>query len=169
MRLIVCLVGAMLMLPACGGRTELVALPQIGRIADNAIVDHGGGVTVVARSGSWSGPPLVGIVPLELTIDNGSSVPVRIRHTDFVLVTPRGRVSPAAPPFESAETGTPLPTAALAQHGLMEGVLQPAGRVTGFIYFAGLDDGDTIDLVSTFVDASTDAAIATVQMSFELD
>ena len=168
MRLIVCLVGATLMLSACGGRTELIALPQIGQIADNAIIDNGGGITVVARSETWSGPPLDGIIPLQLTIDNGSSVPVRIRHTDFVLVTPRGRISPLAPPFERVDA-TSLLAPALAQQALMEGVLQPAAGVSGFIYFSDLDDADSVDLVATFVDASTNVVIATVQMYFEVD
>jgi hypothetical protein len=169
MSLLVCLVGATLMLSACGGRTELIALPQIGQIADNAIIDNGGGITVVARSETWSGPPLDGIIPLQLTIDNGSSAPLRIRHTDFVLVTPRGRILPLAPPFERVDAETSLLAPALAQQALVEGVLQPAAEVSGFIYFSNLDDADNVDLVATFVDASTNAVIATVQMYFEVD
>ena len=51
----------------------------------------------------------------------------------------------------------------------MEGVLQPAAGVSGFIYFSDLDDADSVDLVATFVNASTNAVIATVQMYFEVD
>ena len=168
-RLLVCLVGSTLMLSACGGRTQLIALPQIGQIADNAIIDGGGGITIVARSETWSGPSLDGIVPIELTIDNGSSVPVRIRHPDFVLVTRRGRILPLAPPFQGVDAETSLLAPALAQRALMEGALQPGAGVTGFIYFPNLDDADNVDLVATFVNASTNAVIATVQMYFEVD
>jgi hypothetical protein len=154
---------------ACGGRTELVALPQIGQIAENAIIDYDGGITVVARSGMWSGPSLRDIVPLELTIDNGSSASLRIRHTDFAFVTPRGRLLPLLPPFEGAGIDTLSPAPALAQRALMEGVLPPAGEVKGFIYFPEPDDADEVDLVATFVDASTGAVIATARMFFDVE
>jgi hypothetical protein len=167
MRSLIWVVGTTLLFSGCGGRIGLVALPQIGKIAENAVVDTSGGITVVARAGMWTDPPVAEIIPLELTIENDSSVPVRIRHADFVFVTRAGRVVAFAPPFEGAATA--VPPIALGHRALSEGVLQPGEEVKGFVYFSVFDDAEDVEFVATFVEPSTDVVVATTTMFFEAD
>ncbi len=60
------------------------------------------GVTVIARSDAWSGFPerLDEVTPVQVTIENDSDVPIRIRYERFALVAPTGQSYAAIPPFD---------------------------------------------------------------------
>lgn len=60
------------------------------------------GVRLLAKVGAWQGRParLDGVVPLEVTIENGGSRPVTVRYNRFALITPGGERLAALPPFD---------------------------------------------------------------------
>jgi hypothetical protein len=74
-------------------------LPGPGRPA----TAEAAGVRVVAQTGIWrADPPALDTVvtPILVTVDNQSDVPLRIRHTDFDLVSGDGRRFAARAPRE---------------------------------------------------------------------
>jgi hypothetical protein len=68
-----------------------------------------------------------------------------------------------------------LPTGDMVQKALPEGVLQPGGRMSGFLYFENVDIGDINGdddmgrFLMDLVDASTTRAIGTVAIPLEID
>ena len=79
------------------------------------------GVTVTVKADAWSGQPaeLTQVIPLLVTIENNSQVPIRLRYSEFRLAGDGERAS-VLPPFEitgterrclrSTESGaTPIP------------------------------------------------------------
>ncbi|NIS36691.1 MAG: hypothetical protein GWO04_45175 [Actinobacteria bacterium] len=60
------------------------------------------GVTVIARSDAWTGFPerLEEVTPVQVTIENGSGAPIRLRYSRFALVAPTGETYAAIPPFD---------------------------------------------------------------------
>lgn len=104
MRAILGLAGALPVLLLAGCATTLVpapgslALPGPGR-GGIARVD---GVQVMARVDAWNGRPLnlaVAVTPVLVVIDNAGTVPLRVRHEDFAMASPDGRIFAARPPF----------------------------------------------------------------------
>src|SRR5687768_10454950 len=65
------------------------------------------GVTVTVTADAWSGQPveLTEVVPLLVSIDNGSRVPIRLRYAEFTLAA-NGERAPALSPFEIKGTET---------------------------------------------------------------
>ena len=63
----------------------------------------------------------------------------------------------------------PLPTGDMVQKALPEGVLEPGGRITGFLYFQGLDHARTVRLVADFVNAKNDEKFGGISIPFEVD
>lgn len=63
----------------------------------------------------------------------------------------------------------PLPTGDMVQRALPEGVLEPAGRITGFLYFEGLESANTVRFVVDLVDASTGTTFGSIVIPFEVD
>ena len=67
------------------------------------------------------------------------------------------------------------PTGDMVQKALPEGVLEPGGRMAGFLYFETVDIGDVNgdDDMGRFsmdlVDASTTRAIGTISIPLEID
>jgi hypothetical protein len=60
-----------------------------------------------------------------------------------------------------------LPTTDMVQMALPEGVLEPGGRVTGFLYFEGVPSRvPRIVFTAALVDARTSAAVGTVTIPF---
>ncbi|MFW6040090.1 MAG: hypothetical protein ACOC9N_03335, partial [Gemmatimonadota bacterium] len=89
----------------CGGRAEL----EPGPGAQPAPPGPGGGaattvdgVTVVARTEAWSGFPtrLEEVTPVQVTIENESGRPLRVRYERIVLAAPTGQSYRAIPPFD---------------------------------------------------------------------
>jgi hypothetical protein len=63
----------------------------------------------------------------------------------------------------------PLPPGDMVQRALPEGVLEPAGRITGFLYFEGLESSNTVRFVVDLVDASTGTTFGSITIPFEVD
>jgi len=86
-------------------------LPGPGRPATAAAA----GIRVVAQTGTWQAHPVAldGVVtPILVTVDNQGGVPLRIRHSDFALVSGDGRRFVALAPGEVhgavADPGLPV-------------------------------------------------------------
>lgn len=63
-----------------------------------------------------------------------------------------------------------LPTADMVQKALPEGVLEPGGVVTGFLYFQNVgDDVRSVDLIANIVDARSGEDIGTARIPFVVD
>jgi hypothetical protein len=52
---------------------------------------------------------------------------------------------------------------------LPEGVLEPGGRVTGFVYFEEVEDVPRVRFVAQLVNASTGARFGTLTIPFVVD
>jgi hypothetical protein len=65
------------------------------------------GITVTVKADAWSGQPveLTEVIPLLVTIENNSRVPIRLRYAEFTLAG-NGERAPALPPFEITGTET---------------------------------------------------------------
>lgn len=73
------------------------------------------GVTVTVKADAWTGVPaeLTEVIPLLVTIENNSRVPIRLRYAEFTLAG-NGKRTPALPPLEITGTETePVGTAGL--------------------------------------------------------
>ena len=113
------------------------------------------GVSVFLRANAWNKDPKTlarDLVPIKVTIQNDSGRPLAIRCEDFTLITTDNRRYCDIPPYRikgaSYEKLQPywaysgayyaavrLPTEAMLQEGISEGVVADHGRVTGFLYF----------------------------------
>jgi hypothetical protein len=157
--------GAALAAAGCGGRTGLVALPQVGQLSPTAVVGNDAGVRLMVRTDVWRGPPLGPIVPVEVTIDNGSTAPLRIGHSHFALISAGNRLA-ALIPSAILDPNHRLPTSAMAEAALQEQVLEAGSRVTGFVYFDGTSLNDDVDLVMRLIEAPTGTPFGAIEMAF---
>jgi hypothetical protein len=173
------------------------------------------GVTVTVSADAWSGEPaeLTEVVPLLVSIENGSRVPIRLRYAEFTLAD-NGERAPALPPFEIKGTETEplgtsafdgpypyplrgfsvaphfsrfyprlrpfggrfayerlrLPTGDMIQKALPEGVIEPGGKVTGFLYFEAIDPrNDMATFTTDLVNASTGDNVGAIRIPLEID
>jgi hypothetical protein len=179
------------------------------------------GVTVIARSDAWSGfpPDLDRVTPILVTIENNSSVPLRLRYNEFRLEAQEtGETFAAIPPFDIRGTEVEpitalgysgfwvapyyapfypglrpyygafpfdhyyydtyyptwvdiqLPTGDMIQKALPEGVLDPGGRVTGYLYFHNVKrTAKVVVFTDELVNASTGDAFGTIRIPFEVE
>ena len=113
------------------------------------------GVSVFLRANAWNKDPKTlarDLTPIEVTVQNDSGRPLAIRYEDFALIATDNRRYSDIPPYrikgDSYEKLQPywaysgayyaairLPTEAMLQEGISEGVVADHGRVTGFLYF----------------------------------
>src|SRR2546428_1812414 len=104
-------------------------LPGPGRPATAAAA----GVRVVAQTGTWQAHPVAldGVVtPILVTVDNQSGVPLRIRHSDFALVSSDGRRFAALAPGEvHGAVANPGPPAYAYSRGVFVARRDSGGRV----------------------------------------
>ncbi|OLB97734.1 MAG: hypothetical protein AUH30_09795 [Candidatus Rokubacteria bacterium 13_1_40CM_68_15] len=104
-------------------------LPGPGRPA----TAEAAGVRVVAQTGAWRAHPmgLPGVfTPILVTVDNQSDVPLRIRHSDFALVSGDGRRFATLAPGEVHGTvADPGPPAYAYSRGVFVARREPGGRV----------------------------------------
>src|SRR2546428_13054172 len=117
-----------------GGAAELrpaptaQVLPGPGRPATSAAA----GIRVVAQTGTWQAHPVAldGVVtPILVTVDNQSDVPLRIRHSDFALVSGDGRRFATLAPGEVHGTvADPGPPAYAYSRGVFVARREPGGR-----------------------------------------
>ncbi len=79
----------------------LLALPLILGACDAAVVSTGG-VEILTNTDAWSGDPrqFNRLLPILVVITNDSDVPLRVRHSDFSLVTSAGERVTATTPFD---------------------------------------------------------------------
>lgn len=59
-----------------------------------------------------------------------------------------------------------LPSVDMLQKALPEGVLDPGGRITGFVYFEELRDGARIDFTIRLFDAVTGESFGALELPF---
>ena len=87
------------------GATFLVA--PAASAQDTAVLETAG-VTVEIDTEAWRGEPerFDKVLPVLVRITNDGEVPLRIRHTDFALLTGAGDRVAATPPFELEGTET---------------------------------------------------------------
>jgi hypothetical protein len=134
------------------------------------------GVSVQLRANAWDDDPKTldkDLVPMEITIQNDSGRPLAIRYEDFALIAADNRRYSDIPPYQivgdSYEHLQPywaysdayysavrLPTEAMLQDAMSEGVVADHGRITGFLYFTK-PTGQSQQLVfhATLVDMRT--------------
>jgi hypothetical protein len=76
--------------------------------ADHTAVVTKAGVTVEVDTEAWRGEPrrFDKVLPVLVRITNDGDVPLRVRHSDFALVTESGERVPATPPFDLRATET---------------------------------------------------------------
>jgi hypothetical protein len=59
-----------------------------------------------------------------------------------------------------------VPDEHVLRHALPEGVLDPHGRVSGYLYFADQPRGTAVTFVATLVDAQTNAVLGDLEIPF---
>jgi hypothetical protein len=114
------IVAVALALGACAAHLQpapgATVLPGPGQ----AVIGEQGGVRIVASANAWRGhPPSLErrLTPILMVIENGASVPLRLRYSDFTLVTDAGRRLAALPPFDILGTVSE-PVSSLPYDGL---------------------------------------------------
>jgi hypothetical protein len=113
------------------------------------------GVSIQLRANTWDNDPKTlgqNLVPMEITIQNDSGRPLAIRYEDFALVGSDNHRYRDIPPYQIAGnsykhlqpywaysdayySAVRLPTKAMLQDAISEGVVADHGRTTGFVYF----------------------------------
>ena len=142
---------------------------QIGRLTSSAVVANDSGVRVVVRTDAWTGPPLAvaGLMPVEMTYDNGSTQPLRIQREDIALVTPSGeRITPRAPSDVPAPGQT---SDIVTERALVEGVLPPQEQITGFVFFPEPAEAEALNLRLDLVSATSGEPFGVIEIPFTLD
>lgn len=134
-----------------------------------------------------SGPPLAALPPYEIHGSVVKAVPTPEYRTSRFSIAPY-----LAPFYPRYRAGVPytwtspynyydryypsfrrtnLPTADMLNKALPEGVLEPGGRMTGFLYFEDLDenrhdDRARVRFVANLVNAKSGASLGTVSIPF---
>lgn len=220
-----------LALTLVGCATTLEPAPEATRIPGRfkAAAAEVAGVRVVATAGAWRGFPRNlddAVIPILMTIENGSQHAVGLRYTSFALETPAGVRFAALPPLQITERVTEpvrasfhprtrfsvgssvsaydwgwsaydgplafdpwyydrhalwlrraptywivqLPTSDMIRTALPEGVVQPRGAVSGFVYFEELrDDPRSVILSVRIVDATSGEELGVGRIPFVVD
>lgn len=96
-------IGAALILGACARTPQLTPAPgaEIVQLNGTAATASSAGVTVTAEASGWPGPVDIEdvVTPMRVTIENGSERAIRIRYSEFALVSEQGRRYAALPPY----------------------------------------------------------------------
>jgi hypothetical protein len=113
------------------------------------------GVSIQLRANAWDDDPKTlgqDLVPVEIAIQNDSGRPLAIRYEDFLLIGANNHRYSDIPPYQIAGdsykhlqpywaysdayySAVRLPTKAMLQDAISEGVVADHGRTTGFLYF----------------------------------
>ncbi len=113
------------------------------------------GVSIQLRANAWDDDPKTlgqDLVPVEIAIQNDSGRPLAIRYEDFALIGANNHRYSNIPPYQIAGesykhlqpywaysdayySAVRLPTKAMLQDAISEGVVADHGRTTGFLYF----------------------------------
>jgi hypothetical protein len=137
------------------------------------------------------------MTPLRVELFNGSDQPIQVRSQEFQLVTSSGERMPAIPPYDIDKTVAQrvevphaypydpyyhygyyddyfwdtvvidLPTDQMVAFALPEGVIEPGGNASGFLYFDDIDEDETrARLEMHLVNAGTGAQFGQIQIPF---
>ena len=122
------------------------------------------------------------IPPYSVEGDVAENVDVRFRGTGFHVAPYLSRYYTVYDPFTGtffydrvyydryvpASINVELPTSDMISMALPEGVLDPGGRIQGFLYFEDVEDLDipSVDFTVALVDANTEERIGTVTIPF---
>jgi hypothetical protein len=113
------------------------------------------GVSIQLRANAWDDDPKTldqDLVPMEITIQNDSGRPLAIRYEDFAIVGANNHRYNDIPPYQivgdsyehlqpywaysdAGYSAVRLPTKAMLQDAISEGVVADHERITGFLYF----------------------------------
>lgn len=207
--------------------TQLDPAPAAETLGADTAVDRVDGVRVTAEADAWAGQTEVElqVTPILVTITNDGTSPVRLRYSEFALVSPTGQRYAALPPYGiSGSVEEPflvdaydpvtapafeargfsvaphygsvyptlspyarpfsydpyyydryhtvyrdigLPTREMVAEVLPEGVIDPGGRVSGFLYFERVDpEAPRVWFRADLVDAGTGNAFGEVSIPF---
>ena len=95
--------GLLVVISGCTTTPELSPAPSANeaRGLEEAAVSTVEGVNMVAGADAWPGRPEIReeVTPLRVTIENNSNQPLRIRYSEFALVSSTGKRYAALPPF----------------------------------------------------------------------
>jgi hypothetical protein len=213
-RVLTCVIPIVLGL-ACAPRLYLHT-PARASATDRAVATVSG-VHVTIDTDEWRGVPeaLGDLVALQVTIENASSRPLRLRYREFALVSPSGERAPALPPFDLEQTvtywltsypypwyafhlaphlsgfyrgfwtgawdfthdadyyathyrtltGLVQPTPDMLRNALPEGVLEPGGRITGFLYFQDHGNSQRATFQANLLDAASRQTFGRIQVT----
>ena len=108
--IILALVGAM----GCVQRSELIPAPEVNTPteAPKVATAEAAGVRVVVSPDKWQDQPqrLPYIQDLHVTVENQSGVPLRLRYSEFELVSTTGFAASPLPPYQIEQTAVdPIP------------------------------------------------------------
>jgi hypothetical protein len=151
--------------------TNAILAPQ-----PNSAQGSSQGVSIQLRANGWDDDPKtldMELVPMEITIQNDSGRPLAIRYEDFALIAADNRRYGDIPPYRIAGvsyehlepcwaysdayySAVRLPTMAMLQDAMSEGVVADRGRITGFLYFTKpTGQSQQLAFHATLVDMST--------------
>lgn len=197
---------------------------NLAKGVDDGAVASEAGVSLEAQVNAWRWTPEhlnEELTPVLVRIENNSDVPLRVRYEEFQLVTTRGIVYAALPPFDIRGKVTEridtyaypasgffvaphlhgyysglgaydspffydtyystyypvyaqyeLPTGEMLVRALPEGVIEPGGRIAGFIYFADIESIEPIPgkvkLRYVLVDAESRERFGVIEIPFDV-
>jgi hypothetical protein len=151
--------------------TNAILAPQ-----PNSAQGSSQGVSVQLRANAWDDDPKTldkDLVPMEITIQNDSGRPLAIRYEDFALIAADDRRYGDIPPYQIAGdsyehlqpywaysdahySAVRLPTMAMLQDAISEGVVAEHGKITGFLYFTKpMGQSQQLAFHATLVDMRT--------------
>lgn len=214
----------------CASKAELSPAPaahQVPGVRDAAVAEVSG-VEMQVESDAWPGPTDIDeeVTPLRVRIENGSSHPLRIRYSEFALISYSGHRHAAVPPY--AVTGSveepviadphdpitptiahsrfrvashyrpiyphltvfpdpfyydpfyhrhysaywrniPLPTPAMLERVLPEGVVDPGGMLEGHLYFEPVSTEEVrVRFRADLVDAASGEEFGEISVPFDV-
>jgi len=96
---------ALLLGSGCARTAQLAPAPEANRVAgeENSAVAEVAGVRAVVNGNTWSGEPANledQFTPIQVTIENHSGRPLRVRYNEFALVSASGFHYAALPPYK---------------------------------------------------------------------
>ena len=153
---------ALLLALAAGCAPRLIPGPgatEVGGPGNSALTSRNG-VTLVARTDVWQGDAELyeRAIPLLVTVENKRDEPISVQHRNFQLFSDRG---------VAYWTMRPDVSGAMARAALPQGVLEPGGSASGFVYFERLPPGTVrVRLLADFDDPASGWRVARLGIPF---
>jgi len=161
----------------------LASVPNSAQGSDN-------GVTVVLQANAWDDFPQTldrDLIPLRVTIRNQSGHPLAVRYDNFVLIATDNRRYSDIPPYQikgnTYERLSPywaysdayyidvhLPTEAMLQQSISQGVVADSAETSGFLYFQmPAEKQPTITFSAVLVDARTGQRFGSIDVPLRIE